>query len=87
MDKAVSTPVIAQHQSTPSRALPWYPLLAAPVRMAIHTYYGLRGTKELNKFAQRCRKAQLRELDAYFGDRNKDIIKPESDHAAYVRQT
>lgn len=68
----------------PFYALPWYPLLSAPLRFGQHLFYRLRGPGVSEAFAKRNRRKQLRLLDAYFGDQEKDIIQPDADHPAHV---
>lgn len=77
-------PVQRKQLGIPLYALPWYPLLSAPLRFGKHAFYRLRGQTVREEFARRSRERQQRLLDAYFGERQKDIIQPDADHPAHV---
>jgi|GEM_PF-76110 len=77
-------PVQRKQLGIPVYALPWYPILSAPLRLAVHGYYRLRGASVRDAFAHRNRVQQQSVLDAYFGERKQDIIKPDADHPAHV---
>jgi hypothetical protein len=68
----------------PRWTLPWYPLLTAPVRFAVHAAYRLHGRRGLDALAARGRAAQQRLLASYFPDRAPGLIQPAADHPAHV---
>ena len=58
--------------------------MSAPVRFIELTYYRLRGGQVWDEYTQRSRQGQKELLNAFFGERQKDILKPEKDHPAHV---
>jgi hypothetical protein len=77
-------PVQRKQLGIPFYAVPWYPLLSAPLRFGTQSYYRLRGGKALQAYRVSSRERQQRLLDSYFGDKPKDIIQPAKDHPAHV---
>lgn len=77
-------PVQRRQLGVPNYALPWYPVLSAPLRLGVQMFYRLRGEKARAKFALRSREKQKRLLDTYFGESKQDIIQPGKDHPAHV---
>ncbi len=77
-------PVQRRQLGIPMLAVPWYPLLTAPVRLGWHLFHRMRGRTARAMFAQRCREQQVSLLDSYFEGAEKDIIKPDVDHPAHV---
>jgi hypothetical protein len=68
----------------PLWAVPWYPILSAPLRLLVHSWYRLRGGRALEEFNQRSVVSQQKLLASYFGEREATIIKPAAEHPAHV---
>lgn len=77
-------PVERHRLGLPMLAVPWYPILSAPVRFVLLSWYRLRGGDALERYAMRQAAKQERLLASYFGDREVSIIKAGADHPAYV---
>ncbi|MEE2733360.1 MAG: oxygenase MpaB family protein [Pseudomonadota bacterium] len=77
-------PLQRKQLGIPMLAVPWYPVMTAPFRLAQHLYHRMRGSTARALFAERLRERQLRLLDAYFEGEEKDIIQPDADHPAHV---
>lgn len=77
-------PVQRQQLGIPMFALPWYPLLSAPLRFGVLSYFKWRGGETLENYLQKSRERQTGLLQAYFGSREQDIIKPKPDHPAHI---
>lgn len=77
-------PVQRRQLGLPLTILPWYPLLSAPLRFLKVSYFQLRGGQPLEDFTRRNRERQIRQLDAYFGQRERDIIRPDRQHPAHL---
>lgn len=68
----------------PLWAVPWYPLLSAPLRFIVHGWYRLRGRTGLEQLRRRGLAQQQRLLASYFGDGEASLIQPTRDHPAHV---
>lgn len=77
-------PLQRRRLGLPMLAVPWYPLLSAPVRFVVFSWYRWRGGKAFERFSARSVDKQKRLLGSYFGDREASIIKPTAEHPAHV---
>ncbi len=68
----------------PLWAVPWYPVLSAPLRFLRISWYRCLGEKAFEKFTERCARKQERLLASYFEDREARIIQPTREHPAHV---
>lgn len=77
-------PVQRHRLGLPIFAVPWYPLLSAPVRFITLSWYRFRGGEALERFTARNVAKQQKLLASYFGERKASIIQPTAEHPAYV---
>jgi hypothetical protein len=77
-------PMQRRRLGLPILALPWYPILSAPVRFLVISWYRWRGGRALEEHTARTVAKQQRLLSSYFGDREVGIIKPSAGHPAHV---
>jgi hypothetical protein len=77
-------PVQRRRLGVPMFALPWYPILSAPVRLAVLGLYRLRGRAALQKLIDRRVAANEQLLASYFKNGDIHIIRPTAEHPAHV---
>lgn len=77
-------PVQRRRLGIPLLALPWYPLLSAPLRFIKLSWLRWRGEEVLEAWATQHRKDQSAFLQSYFGDKQQDIIQPDKQHPAHL---
>lgn len=77
-------PIQRHRLGLPMFAVPWYPLLSAPVRFGYLGLLKLRGGDALESYLQKSRQRQRDLLLPYFGDKEQDIIRPKEGHPAHM---
>jgi hypothetical protein len=77
-------PIRRKQLGLPMLIFPWYPLLTAPLRFAIASYYKLRGGAAIESFLADNRESQVQLIEQHFRGRPKDIIRPGAAHPAHV---
>lgn len=68
----------------PLWAVPWYPVLSAPVRFVVFSWHKLLGSRAFERLTRRNVAKQNRLLASYFVGDEPAIIKPGVDHPAHV---
>lgn len=69
----------------PWYAVPWYPLLSAPLRFIQVSWHRLKGNEGWERFMDDKRNEQSRLLENYFPDEKPKIIEPDAQHPAHVK--
>jgi len=77
-------PIRRRQLGLPLFILPWYPIVSAPIRFAVLSYYQLRGGEVLDRYIERTRERQKRLLDTYFGGTQRHLLRPAESHPAHV---
>lgn len=68
----------------PLWAVPWYPMLSAPLRFVVHVAHRAFGKVGREKLRRRGAAKQQRLLASYLGDHPARIIDPKHDHPTHV---
>lgn len=77
-------PVQRWRLGIPMLAVPWYPAISAPARLALLAFLKWRGGDTLESYLQKSRVKQKALMTAYFRGAEQDIIKPKADHPAHL---
>lgn len=68
----------------PLYAMPWYPVLSAPLRFIRLGYLRLKGKDAKYAYAKKIREEQLQNLDGFFNNKERQIIDPKAGHPAHL---
>ena len=64
--------------------LPWYPIISAPVRFIWQSVVRSKNDAAYQMYLEKCRLKQKQQLNLYFGNREKKLLQPDSEHPAHI---